>query len=350
MLLRRRYHRENRSMPARRRTTKFGFTLVELLVVIAIIGLLVGLLLPAIQAARESARTAECVNHLRQIGLGTLQFADVNEAFPPARLQTRNWMDDRCESTQPSWLVRILPYLEENEVASQWDVNMPFEIHPDLVREHVPAVYVCPTRRSVQEAVVPSGESEVKVVYGCGCSDTVRIELVGGAIGDYAANHGDFTGGSYGDESDYWRGGNGTGVIISSNPRCRGPLPADWRNKIRHKDLLDGASKTFLVGEMHVPMERIAQVPENGPIYNGSDLTAFARIGGPNFPLARGPDDADVDMNVFGSWHPGICPFVLADGSVQRIDNFVDTTVLQSYCRRFDEFAEAVAPPADDVF
>jgi len=326
-----------------------GFTLIELLVVIAIIGVLVGLLLPAIQSAREAARTTQCLNHLRQIGLATLQFNDVNQAFPPARLQTRDFYAENCETTQPSWLVRILPFLEESSAAAEWDVSLPFEAHAEEVRNRLPAVYMCPTRRTAAEAVVDSGSQEMNLVYPCGCSSTMWIELVGGAVGDYAANHGDFTGGSFGDVTDYWRGGNGTGVIISSNPRCRAGLPADWTNKIRNKDLLDGASKTLLVGEMHVPATRLAAVPENGPIYNGSDLTAFARIGGPGFPLAHGPDDTNVDVNVFGSWHPAVCPFVLADGSTRTIDNFVDTVVLESYCRRVDEKIEVAPPELNDV-
>ena len=87
---------------------------------------------------------------------------------------------------------------------------------------------------------------------------------------------------------------------------------------------------------MHVPTGRLAQPPENGPIYNGKDLPAFGRIGGPGMPLARGPDDVDFPALGFGSWHIGVCPFVAADGSVRIIDNFIDDVVLGNYCTRAD--------------
>src|SRR5580693_4308083 len=59
-----------------------GFTLIELLVVIAIIAVLIALLLPAVQAAREAARRAQCVNNLKQIGLGMHNYHATHGTFP----------------------------------------------------------------------------------------------------------------------------------------------------------------------------------------------------------------------------------------------------------------------------
>jgi prepilin-type N-terminal cleavage/methylation domain-containing protein len=323
-----------------------AFTLVELLVVIAIIGMLIALLLPAVQAAREASRAAQCKNHLKQIGLATLQFENTHHSFPPARLKSRGSQAPICETTQPSWLVRILPFLEETSQYTQWDLNAPFENHPSEVREFIPTVYFCPTRRTITEAVIGSGTITKPVVYPCGCGGNETVKLTSGAVGDYGGNHGDYTGGAYGLETDYFLGGNGTGVIISSRPLCKNTSPAGWIDKVRHKDLLDGASKTFLAGEMHVPMGRLSQVPDNGPIYNGLDLPAFARIGAPGIPLARNGEDTTMPIIGFGSWHPGFCPFVLADGSVDSVDNFVDTEVLRELCNRGDSGSSKSPPPS----
>ncbi len=319
--------------------SRLGFTLVELMVVIAIIGTLIGLLLPAIQSAREAARLAQCQSHLRQIGLATLQLHDATRAFPPARLRARvDYGPKACEYSQPSWLVRILPYLEEGNLAAEWDLYKLYSRHRPEVREHVPTVFVCPTRRSPIEAVVSSQEIEEEYTYPCGCGVSETVLMIGGAVGDYAGNHGDLTGGSYGDQQAYWRGGNGTGVLISSRPQCEKFFPVGWQDKIRLKDIIDGASNTALVGEMHIPEGRLAQPPENGPIYNGRDLLASARVGGIGIGLARGPTDNSLPIIGFGSWHPGICPFVMTDGSVRLLENEIDTQTLGDICRRDDAY------------
>ncbi len=322
-----------------RRRIATAFTIVELLVVVSIIGVLIAVLLPAVQSAREAARRLECTNHLKNIGLAALQHHEALLAFPPARLRAQyEYGGNACESTQPSWLVRIMPFLEESAAASQWDHYASFESHDASLREHVPESFICPARRCAADAVIPSAEFESEIVYPCGCSGLEIVTLTGGAVGDYGGNHGDYTGGSYGDVYSYWRGGNGTGVIISSRPRCESFSPINWIDKVRIKDIVDGVSNTALAGEMHIPLGRLAQYPENGPMYNGKDLPAFARIGGPGAPLARGGEDNSLPVIGFGSWHPGVCPFVLADGSVQIIGNFVETNVLRSLCRRNDEY------------
>ena len=94
-----------------------GFTLVELLVVIAIIGILVSLLLPAVQQIRATARRTECMNNMRQISLAVMNYDasirrfPVNEVGPPPTS-----VAPTNQSGYLSWLVPILPHLEEDNV------------------------------------------------------------------------------------------------------------------------------------------------------------------------------------------------------------------------------------------
>ncbi len=121
-----------------------AFTLIELLVVIAIIAVLIGLLLPAVQAAREAARRAQCVNNLKQIGLGLHNYASTNiEAFP--------WAQGPGNYNGWSAHVMLLPYIEQqslfnatnfaNTGAAMWAGN---PVNTTMMRNSM-AVFQCPS-------------------------------------------------------------------------------------------------------------------------------------------------------------------------------------------------------------
>ena len=300
---------------------KRGFTLVELLVVIAIIGILIAMLLPAVQQVRESARQTQCLNRLRQIGLATILFHDSYEAFPPARLYPKkDAVAPRDAGTnQPTWLVRILPFLEQQAFYNQFDLSETYSNQPDETVTHALAAFVCPSRRTVENAQAPDVSEDVPVTSPCGCGGFINITVVGGATGDFAGNHGDLSPGSIGAATDYYYGGNGTGVIISSQAKIEIDEKLTWVDRISYSDLTDGASNTTLAGELHVTPENLNSTPFNGPIYNGEDLAAFTRVGGPGVPLQGISNLSSSRVFGFGSWHPGTCNFVSADGSTRAI-------------------------------
>ncbi len=143
---------------ARRR---LGFTLVELLVVIAIIGILIGMLLPAVQQVREAARRTHCLNHLRQIGLATLLFHETHQAFPPARLAPSRNMpdfisnDQECGVGPESWLVRIMPFVEQSSLHDQWDLSLPYVSQPQAALATPIETFLCSTRHTITNANAP---------------------------------------------------------------------------------------------------------------------------------------------------------------------------------------------------
>src|SRR4051812_18977040 len=91
-----------------------GFTLIELLVVIAIIAVLIALLLPAVQAAREAARRSQCVNNLKQLALGVMNYESSNSALPPTAGYGNNGISGSPSGNNHSMKARILPFLEQN--------------------------------------------------------------------------------------------------------------------------------------------------------------------------------------------------------------------------------------------
>ncbi len=127
------------------RILRRAFTIVELLVVIAIIGILVALLMPAVQMARESARRAQCVNNLKQLGLAMQGYESQNGNYPinwgmplnsSGAASTGLLLGDNALYTKGhSWLTGLLPYIEESNNLQPDQVRPGDELHR-LGRQH----------------------------------------------------------------------------------------------------------------------------------------------------------------------------------------------------------------------
>ena len=321
-----------------------AFTLVELLVVIAIIGILVGLLLPGVQAAREAARAMQCKNNLHQIGLAVELFHDARKAYPPARYQPRpgDVTDMACGGSETTWLVRIMPFVEQAAAEQRWDYSKAYGDHSEDVRKFTLPTYCCPSRRTAADAVgsgLLAATTTVWITLPCGCRYPMTSSgsvSAPGAVGDYGGNQGDLSPGSSGLPTDFYYGGNGTGTIISSRARCNGAQPMDWIDRVRQRDVTDGLSNTFVSGEMHVPMGKLGQSPGDAFIFNGDNVFNLARIGGPTVPLVSDTRSEGSSLVAWGSWHAGVCNFAFADGSVRALSSSIDTDTLGRFSNRAD--------------
>jgi prepilin-type N-terminal cleavage/methylation domain-containing protein/prepilin-type processing-associated H-X9-DG protein len=161
---------------ARRRSG--AFTLVELLVVIAIIGILVALLLPAIQAAREAARRIACQNSLHNLALAVLNYENQKKALPPGADIEPNtpaaspiiWSHANDVDVAQSWVMKILPQIEEQQLADQIGGKVPFNDHAlstAVVRpwEAQPAILLCPSDGARGRFYVPQGRGTGPAIF-----------------------------------------------------------------------------------------------------------------------------------------------------------------------------------------
>jgi prepilin-type N-terminal cleavage/methylation domain-containing protein/prepilin-type processing-associated H-X9-DG protein len=294
-----------------------GFTLVELLVVIAIIGVLVALLLPAIQAAREAARRSQCANNLKQLGLAVQMHHDAKKAFPTGRNAT--------DTRSVSWAYYLLPYMEQQAMFTAYQKGL--EVHElgnaMTFRTPVPTMF-CPSRRA------PAADSDFDNNDGLA---TVDPEAAGKAApGDYAANAGDedFNG-------DAERLPSGLGAVGDQfDPVDTGPIFT--RSKINERQVTDGLSNTFVIGEKYIAVEVEEGItpPAEGledaffgdsAIFSGDSRQTIMRATDDGFP-SQLPDDDDNKR--FGSDHSQQCHFAFLDGSVRPINYTIEIGILEA--------------------
>lgn len=140
---------------------KRAFTLVELLVVIAIIGVLIALLLPAVQQAREAARRMQCSNNFKQMGIGLHNHHDTYGRFPPGGSIDQKPFGTHAtgQAYGASWLVYMLPYIEQNTMFDQMRIdgqsawNGPNATHNcSVVDRAFIETYLCPSSPMSKEA------------------------------------------------------------------------------------------------------------------------------------------------------------------------------------------------------
>jgi len=136
----------------RARTRRAGFTLIELLVVVAIIAILIGMTLPAVQAAREAARRAQCQNQLKQIGLAIHSYNDAFGSLPPGRMMTYDprfaGANPPCTSTivDKGVLAMVLPFIEQSALYNSINQDLTiFGRENRTAQSQVVGVYACPS-------------------------------------------------------------------------------------------------------------------------------------------------------------------------------------------------------------
>lgn len=134
-----------------------AFTLVELLVVIAIIGILIALLLPAVQAAREAARRAKCLNNLKQLGLALQMHHDAMGHLP---VEPRN-----SGGQDVMIMLQLLPYMEGSNLADLYDDSKK-PSQQTVLFSHEEPMFMCPSDQSYIMVTAADGAGDRKGNYG----------------------------------------------------------------------------------------------------------------------------------------------------------------------------------------
>lgn len=296
--------------------TRRAVTLIELLVALAVLGLLGALLMPAVQSARESSHRAACQNNLKQIGLALQLYHEVHHAFPPGYTTQVNPSDRDDLGPGWGWAALILPHLERGEVFAAINLTKPIEdAQNENVRLTSLRVYTCPSDADFQTRFnVPDYET--------------GSTICGQAASNYVAS---------------------VGTVRQTCKRCRDYFDGVFgrNSRMQIKDIPDGTSKTFAVGERchSLSTPTWAGVPKHSMVVDhlkeGKVAAGPAYVLGTTF-LHGNEEELEVRSRetvaeIFGSQHPGVMNFALCDGSVTTIALEIDDVVFQQWSTRRGE-------------
>lgn len=343
-----------------------GFTLVELLVVIAIIGILVALLLPAIQAAREAARRTQCMSQLKQLALGSINHHDTHRHF-----QTGGWgwfwvgdPDWGFGKDQPGgWIFNTLPYIEQRQLHDLGGNGIKIDTGQALRDQRAAAMNVvtqpitiinCPSRRSVDTFPMSTNRAGAG-----GLRNSFTPDEAGRS--DYAINSGhaynEWPGGSglgsgppsYQDVEEWTAEGMWGSVqfnitLADGTPALSGV--SFERSEIGYRQISDGSSNTYLIGEKHIYIDDYLTGEDRGDnetwctgFNNDNYRTTGRRDGGAiveAVPIPDGTPNPDEDVYRFGSPHAGGVNMSFCDGSVKTISYDIDWQVHRDFGNRED--------------
>ncbi len=297
-----------------------AFTLVELLVVIAIIGVLVVLLLPAVQAAREAARRAQCQNNMKNVALAVLTYGAEQKNLPQGMMFPKviEQSIGRLNYFGANWIISVLPYLEEQALHDSFNfkraINDPVATNPNSIAHATTIpVLLCPSdpyNRVMYQGNPDSGH------YGTW------------ARGNYAGNSGNaFLYYCASEECSY--SADSPGWLSNQRRGVMGPNAS-----IRYQRIVDGTSKTILIGEIRAG---ITNKDARGVWALGhagaSLLAAYGSGGDDNGPNACNPYADDVYSDACGS----------ADALGQCMDCYLGTAFAQQTVRSLHKGGAFVA-------